>query len=297
MPIQHLNKTLAIPDGKRQLLKRLVKDLCRIPHMIAVVLGGSYAAGTADESSDLDIGLYYREAKPFSIAEIKRVAENISVQGTATVTDFYEWGPWVNGGAWIQTEAGKVDLLYRNLDQVERTILDTQQGIFAHDYDQQPAFGFYNVIYLAEIQVCVPLFDPDSHIARLKRQVEVYPPRLKRAIIRETLWSAEFTLHTALKFAACGDVYNTVGCLTRIASNLTQALFALNERYFIGDKKVMERLASFPFLPAEYKERITSILADPGKTVEELSRTVSNLAMLWQDVVLLAGDLYHPKYA
>jgi hypothetical protein len=34
------------------------------------------------------------------------------------VTGTYEWGPWVNGGAWIQTSAGKVDFLYKNLDQV-----------------------------------------------------------------------------------------------------------------------------------------------------------------------------------
>lgn len=264
--------------------------------MVAVVLGGSYAAGTSDESSDLDIGLYYHEAKPFSITEIRRIADNISNQGAAVVSDFYEWGPWVNGGAWIQTEAGKVDFLYRNFDQVERTIRDARQGIIAHDYDQQPTFGFYSVIYLAEIQACVPLFDPGSQIVRLKHQVEVYPPRLKRAIVRECLWSAEFTLGFARKFAARGDVYNTVGCLTRVVSNLTQVLFALNERYFIGDKKVMEKIASFPVLPGGYVQQIESILSSPGKASGELERTVSHLETLWHSVVLLAGDMYQPKY-
>lgn len=293
--MQHLSKVRAIPNDKQRLLKRVVECLCRVPEMVAVVLGGSYAAGTSDESSDLDIGLYYREAEPFSITEIRRIADNISSQGAATVTDFYEWGPWVNGGAWIQTEVGKVDFLYRNLDQVERTIRDAQQGIIAHDYDQQPTFGFYSVIYLAEIRACDSLFDPGSQIVRLKHQVEVYPPRLKRTIVGECLWSAEFALRFARKFAACGDVYNTVGCLTRVASNLTQVLFALNERYFIGDKKVMEKIASFPILPGGYVQQITSILASPGKTPEELSRTVSHLETLWHSVVLLAGDAYQPK--
>ena len=40
-------------------------------------------------------------------------------------------------------------------------------------------FGFFSVIYLAETHICVPLYDPVGHIARLKRLVEVYPPKLK----------------------------------------------------------------------------------------------------------------------
>jgi hypothetical protein len=103
----------------------------------AIVLGGSYASGTHHETSDLDVGLYYFEAKPFSIAAIWQIADNISVRGPATVTDFYEWGAWVNGGAWIHTQQGKVDFLYRNLDQVQQTIAEAQQGISRHDYNQQ----------------------------------------------------------------------------------------------------------------------------------------------------------------
>ena len=127
-----------VPEKKQRFLERLVNDLSQIPGLIAIVLGGSYASGTYHATSDLDVGLYYREKEPFPIAEIKRVAASISIQEVPVVTDFYEWGPWVNGGAWIQTEVGKVDLLYRNLDQVERTIEDAQQGIVQHDYDQQP---------------------------------------------------------------------------------------------------------------------------------------------------------------
>jgi predicted nucleotidyltransferase len=297
MQMKHSSQTIATPDDKRRFLERLVGYLSQVPEIVAVVLGGSYATGTFDETSDLDIGLYYREAKPFSIVELERIANSISNQGAATITEFYEWGRWVNGGAWIQTEIGEVDFLYRNIDQVEQTIREAQQGTIAHDYDQQPTYGFYSVIYLAEIQVCVPLFDPHSQIVRLKRWVEAYPPKLKRTIIRESLWSAEFTLRFAREFAACGDVYNTVGCLTRMASNLTQALFALNERYFIGDKRVMERIASFPILPTEYGQRIVHVLSSPGRTSEELSHAVSHLETLWREVVSLAGDAYQPKYS
>lgn len=291
-----MNQLTHVPQQKRVFLQQLVEDLRQVPRVTAVVLGGSYASGTHHETSDLDIGLYYREAEPFSITDIKHVANNISVQGSPVVTDFYEWGAWVNGGAWIKTAVGKVDFLYRNLEQIEKTIEDAHQGIVQHDYDQQPTHGFYSVIYLAETQICIPLHDPDGHIAHLKRRVANYPPALKEKIIIDTLWSAEFTLQFAQNYAAQGDVYNTVGCLTRTAANLTQALFALNETYFMRDKKVMDTLAAFPILPPNYVEQVTAVLAHPGQTAKELQQSVANLKAAWHSAVSLTDGMYKPKF-
>jgi hypothetical protein len=286
----------AVPEQKRAILERLVEELRQTAGVMAVVLGGSYARGTQRETSDLDIGIYYREEAPFAIPEIKRIATDISRQSEPVVTGFYEWGQWVNGGAWIQTDAGKVDFLYRNLDHVQRTIDEAHQGILRHDYGQQPAYGFYSVIYLAETQVCVPLVDPDGRIEALKRQVVTYPPRLKQSIVVESLWSAEFTLSHARSYAMLADVYNTVGCFTRVAASLTQALFALNETYFMTDKKVMGQIAAFPIVPAEYVPRLTQLLACPGEGAEALQKSVDGLESLWRAVVELAGGSYRPKF-
>jgi hypothetical protein len=127
--------------------------------MAAVVLGGSYASQTQHASSDMDIGLYYHETTPFAIADIRRTAQSISAGGAPTVTDFYEWGAWVNGGAWIHTAQGKVDFLYRDIEHVQRTIYEAQGGVTHHDYNQQPAHGFYSVIYKSyPILLIFPLF-------------------------------------------------------------------------------------------------------------------------------------------
>ena len=285
-----------LPEQKRMLLARLVEQLVGIPGVSAVVLGGSYASGTHHDTSDMDVGLYYSEARPFSIADIRRIAESVSVSRATTVTEFYGWGAWVNGGAWIHTLQGKVDFLYRNMDQIQRTINEAQRGIFHHDYDQQPTHGFYSMIYLAETQICIPLHDPESLVAGFKSQVAVYPPKLKESVIADMLWAAEFTLLHARGFAAQGDIYNTVGCLTRVTSNLTQALFALNERYFLRDKRALETVSSFPNLPAGYILQINRILACPGSTGQELTKTVSELEQAWKSVVSLAGVRYEPKF-
>jgi hypothetical protein len=110
------------------------------------------------------------------------------------------------------------------------------------------------------------------------------------------LWSAEFTLIHARASAARGDVYMTVGCLARALANLTQALFALNERYFLRDKGTLQTISTFPLLPEGYVERAERILAYPGQTPAELIATTHELELLWQSVVSLPGTNYTPPF-
>ena len=280
-----------VDEARAGLLNRLVKTLSAIPGVVAIVLGGSYAEGTQTAASDLDLGLYYRPGNPFDLAAIRAAAEAVATQ-PPTVTDFYAWGPWVNGGAWIHTAAGKVDFLYRSLDQVEQTIQEAQAGIMRHDFDQQPTFGFYSVMYLAETRICRPLYDPDGVIARLKESVAVYPPALKRKAIADSLWAVEFTLLHADSYAAKGDVYNTVGCLTRCATNLTQALFALNDTYFLTDKRALRTIGTFALQPENYGARLNAILACPGGDATALPASVSAVRQLWREAGELAGEYY-----
>jgi hypothetical protein len=119
---------------------------------------------------------------------------------------------------------------------------------------------------------------------------------LKQRIISDSLWAAEFTLLHARGFAAAGNIYNTAGCLVRAAANLTQVLFAMNEVYFLSDKKVMEIIAAFSILPAGYAEEVGSILARPGQTTAELHNAVFRMEAAWQSVAALTQGSYLPKF-
>ncbi|MAS34830.1 MAG: DNA polymerase subunit beta [Anaerolineaceae bacterium] len=286
----------ALPPDKQLVVTAILAKLTAIAGVRAVVLGGSWAHGTQTSTSDIDLGLYYDEKAPFDIAAVRRVAAEVSVDGEPVVTEFYEWGAWVNGGAWIHTAGGKVDFLYRNLDQVRRVIAEARAGKTTLDYLQQPPYGFRSVIYLAETSICLPLYDPDHLIAELKQAVVDYPPKLKESVIQGNLWSVEFTLLHARTFASRADVYNTVGCLTRALSALTQVLFALNETYFISDKRAIDTIETFGIRPEDYRARVERILAHPGADVDALSQTVAALDELFRQVVDLAGAWYQPKY-
>lgn len=284
---------MKLPHQKKELLNLLVNDLKDIPGIIAVVLGGSYATGHAGESSDLDVGLYYHENHPFDIEEIKKIAKKHTADNTPTVTDFYQWGPWVNGGAWMNTSAGKIDFLYRNIEQVTSTIEKAKKGEWENHYEQQPPYGFSSVIYLAECQSCIPLYDPENMISKLKKEVSNYPPKLKHTIIQDSLWSTEFTLIQADAYSVKQDIYNTAGCLTRAVKNIVSALFAINELYPIGDKRAIEILERTYKKPDRLKTTIEDILCINRQSPTENLRIMKQL---FEQTVSLTEGIYRPLY-
>jgi predicted nucleotidyltransferase len=281
---------MKLPEDKKETLNRIVPDLQKIKGVLAIVLGGSYAAGTATPGSDLDIGIYYSNEHPFSIEDVSMVANKYSVTKNLTITDFYEWGPWVNGGAWIQTSCGKVDFLYRNLEQVAATIEKAKNGQWENDYGQQPPYGFSSMIYLAETQTCIPLSDPNNLIASQKKDIQHYPAKLKESIIRQSLWSAEFTIwHAEYFFSKSGDIYNSMGCLTRAVKNIVTALFAINEIYPLGDKRAIAVLEKTKQCPNHLKEKIDAILVLNEKKIND---NIDLLKQLFEETVVLANDYY-----
>jgi predicted nucleotidyltransferase len=61
-----------------ELLSILTNRLGTIQGIKAVVLGGSYARGRAQSDSDIDLGLFYSEAVPFSIQRLCEIAEDVN---------------------------------------------------------------------------------------------------------------------------------------------------------------------------------------------------------------------------
>ena len=270
-------------------LENATERLSCVQGVSAVVLGGSHARGTAGPDSDIDIAIYYHGATPPDINAIRQVAAELSGNPEQQITALYEWGRWVNGGGWLLTPVGKVDILYREIDKVRQTIDDAHVGKYEQDYLQQPAFGFYSIAYLEETRCCIPLFDPENIIGELKTLVERYPDALRAAVIREHLWLAEFTLQWATGFVARNDIYGSAGCFSRIGASLIQVLYAINDRYFLSDKAVMLDVPTFAKQPPDFLERLADVLGCAGQTQHALQESLNRLTVLWQDVKLMCS--------
>jgi predicted nucleotidyltransferase len=283
---------------QRELVSSLAKRLAAIPGIRAVVLGGSYARGRAGPASDIDLGLYYSDGAPFSIPCVRELAEAVNDTAGPMVTSFYEWGPWVNGGAWLTLGGQRVDLIYRSLEQVQRVVDEAQAGRYEVHYLQQPPFGFFSGTYLGEIAVCMPLFDPESRLDEMKRWVAEYPDALRQAVAGDYLFMAEFTVTAfAPKYAARGDAYGTAACLTRTVNELGMALFALNRRYPLNDKTALAEVSEFELAPREFAARVQQTLANLGASNAELLAAVESVAQLVRETVGLAGGLYERRYS
>src|SRR5215831_17603632 len=185
-----------------ELVSSLSKRLGAIQGVAAVVLGGSQARGRAQPGSDIDLGVLYSETNPFLIQSVRDLAGDVNDTAGPVVTGFYEWGPWVNGGAWLTIAGQRVDFVYRNIEHLERVIADSEAGRYELHYAQQPPFGFFSATYLGEIATCIPLFDPEARLEVLKQRVADYPEALRQAVVQDYLWQADLGLAAfAPKFA------------------------------------------------------------------------------------------------
>lgn len=278
-----------LTEGQQALIAELVARLRRVPGVAAVALGGSYARGIAKAGSDIDLGLYYHDTEPFAIEALRAIAAEMNDAPDPVVTDFGGWGPWVNGGAWLTIGGQRVDFLYRSLDRLDEVINLCQRGEIQVDYEQQPATGFYSTIYLAELSICQPLYDPTGALAALKARVWPYPPALKTAVLQRFGFHASFALDHLDKAASSADIYMAVGCLYRTMSALVQVIYGLNERYFLNDKRALAECSSFDRLPRDFAARVTELLAAPGGTSASLAESAALARALYNEVLGLVS--------
>jgi hypothetical protein len=272
------------------LLQQLVDRLKPVHGLRAIVLGGSYASGSQRPDSDIDIGLYYDENQPLDVGHIRSIASRINDAPHPTVTDLGGWGTWVNGGAWLTIQGQRVDFLYRDIDFVSSTIDDCNAGHIRSDYWQQPAYGFHSFMYCTETSICRPLYDPDHVIERLKAKVAHYSPHLRQAIIKNFLWSARFTLDNTSKPALRGEVYLVTGCLARAIHCLVQILYAINETYYLSEKKLVADLCSFNLQPEKFLERISTLLGATGTTSTQLQASLAQTEALYNELATLGKE-------
>ena len=247
------------------LLGRLVRALGGVPGIRAIVLGGSRARGEATAQSDYDIGLYYEADNPIDIGRLAKAAMLLPGAASSSVTAIGEWGPWINGGAWLTVEGKQVDLLYRDLGKVREVIEACQAGRIERVYQPGHPHAFVSAIYMGEVALCRVLWDPENVLAGLKRRCEPYPPALGEALIRSFFWEARFALENAAHGRGRDDPAYVAGCGFRAVACLCQTLFALNGVYLLNEKGAVQGVEKLARHPADFAERVAGRSARPRR--------------------------------
>ena len=266
------------------LIANIVDKLKTVAGVEAIVLGGSRARGTHTETSDIDLGIYYSPSTPMDLAALSKIATEIDDEHRIDlITDIGGWGPWINGGGWLTVNQTPVDFLYRDLDKVSRIIQDCCEGRIEIAYQGGHPHAFTSAIYLAEVALCQPLWDPHGAMTQLKSRVQPYPPDLKRAIVPSFWWEKDFSIRIAHKSVSRGDVSYAAGCCFRCVACLMQVLFAINEEYLMNEKGAVATANNFKLAPANLKKRVALVFEQLNATPQGIETAIHALQEILDD--------------
>jgi hypothetical protein len=268
------------------LLAPLIAGIADVPGVAAIVLGGSRARGTSHRRSDYDIGLYFSDACELDTDRLQDVVRGFTDDPeTTTVTPVGAWGPWIVGGAWLTVGGEEVDLLYRNIDAVRRTMDDCRSGQISIDYQPGHPHGFCSATWMGELARCQPLRDPGNLVAELKAITMPYPEPLRDALIRRFRWEILFTIENAEIASRREDQTHVAGCAYRALACTAQVLFALNGQYLVNEKAALEEAADFHLTVPELREHVAVIWRRIGSKAFESA--ISHMRELEREVTAL----------
>jgi predicted nucleotidyltransferase len=234
------------------MLDELTARLIEVPGVDGVMLGGSRARRDHTDKSDYDLGIYYRPG--LDLAALGEVAREFGGPD-ARVTQVGEWGPWVDGGAWLTVDGAAVDFLYRDLDRVEQSWRDAEAGRYAWHAQTGHPLGVPDFLYAGEVALGVVLRDPAGALQSLKRP---YPRALREQLVTG-LWEADFMVMVAGKAVGRGDAAYVAGCLFRLVGVCAHALHGAAGRWLINEKGAVAGAARLDGAPAHFEERVNEI--------------------------------------
>jgi len=157
------------------------------------------------------------------------------------------------------------------------------------DYQPGHPHGFCSAIWMGEVALCRPLYDPQGAIARLKDLTSPYPEKFRAALLKMFLWEIGFSIKIGETAIARGEQTHIAGCVYRALSCVGQILFALNRRYLINEKGALAETARFPCTLHDLSDRVARIWVALGKS--EFAGALSDLSDLDEELRALTIEM------
>jgi hypothetical protein len=261
-------------------LTTMATRLVAIEGVEAVLLGGSRARGDHLPGSDYDLGLYYRPS--LDVAGLGRLAREVAGPA-AEVTEPGGWGPWVDGGGWLDVNGVRVDWIYRDVDRVQQAWADALAGRFAFHRQPGHQLGVPDFAYVGEVALGVVLTDRTGEVTALKRAAEVYPSALTTTLVAG-LWESAFELGAAQKATARGDTVYVAGVIVHALLLCAHALHGRAGQWLINEKGAVAATGRLGVAPPDFAARCQQVLAAVGTRPDELANALRAAELIVDDV-------------
>jgi hypothetical protein len=249
-----------------------------------IAIGGAHAKGVEDAASDLDLYVFYTGVRP---DDERTQLARACAPGVRDIVSWSAAEPFEQAGTDFYLGDLKVECWYRSAAGTQRTIEECQAGIVRRSLVTWTPAGFFNHCTLSDLSVMMPVEDPTGMLAGWRRCVAVYPPALRAAIVTQHLRAARFWPHNPHYTSAVerADAIYTSAIVLQVAHSLIQVLFAVNRRYFPGDKKLAAALGHLTDVPDRFPERVERLLfPQEGPSADLLSRQQRELQALLVEV-------------
>jgi len=279
-PVRRLEKRV---DSHEQLEKagtHVVIDALRQIHGLEGVLCfGSYAVGTSDADSDVDLYALWHPEIP-TPEERRKVLqgiggiESLEMEHVDPGWPAEEWSPHCD---LFCLHDLLFDLGHNTSEWLSAAIRRAMEYPNDRDgrrYLNSPALLDFSVI----------LYDPNAYLSGLRSQGHPFPARLKQALVSENMANLKSSLADLQDIERRG-IGNTAFhfLLMRAVQSIGEVLFAVNEKYNPRTKRTEEALNGLSVKPRNFLKRYTALLST-ALDQEGRRNTAKNLTSLAQDL-------------
>lgn len=271
----------------------IVESLARLEDVRAILCFGSYAMGTFDEYSDIDLFVFC-EPDIVSVSKRQQVLESVrgmthfEESDTAVGWDS-QWSPQSDS---FRVNEDLFEISYNTIDWISTVVKRvTQEGAISIP---EQKFRPYTMLGLLENGII--LYDPGSLLRHLIDCLYPYPLQLKGRLISDSLHTLKGCL-AELKDGGTRGFGLTFFhfFFYRMCDALYTLLFALNEKYDPAVKRPEVEYKKLRVLPPNFLERYTKLLEGPfdkngrQRTIRELEILITEVKMLSAESINVDG--------
>jgi len=247
--------------------EKIIEALKSHPQVRGIMLGGSRASNSHDETSDYDVYVYVD----------KTIEEDERRELIGPYVKYMEYSNafWELEDDGILLDGTDIEFIYRNIDDLDKTLTDI---VLNHN-----AWSGYTTCFWDNLINSKVLYDPNNDLKALVDKYSIdFPVKLKENIILKNskllmdyMPSFYYQLDKAVQR---NDLFSINHRLTELMASYFDIIFALNESTHPGEKRLIEKASKLEILPDDFTNLLDASFEEKGQDkLNAVKQVINNL--------------------